>query len=181
MKIKTLSLISMTSLALMACGGGGGSDSSQATPAPASTTPTPTPTSTPAPTPTPTPTPTAVPAPIADPNATYETTAELIANRDFNLNQEYQLTVNYKAREARNVYLSLCSDFTQTQESIEVDYNSCLMRTATNSDYSGVVNVAAENQQLVMAIWYLDDINNPRFVVWENDSQQIGDKTFVVN
>lgn len=173
MKIKTLSLISMTSLALMGCGGGGGSDSSQATPAPASPAP--------SPTPAPTPTPAAVPAPVADPNATYETTAELIANRDFNLSQEYQLTVNYKAREARNVYLSLCSDFTQTQERIDVDYNSCLMRTATNSDYSGVVNVAAENQQLVMAIWYLDDINNPRFVVWENNSQQIGDKTFVVN
>lgn len=168
MKLTNKTIVSLASLFLIACGGGGGSAAPSPTPAP-----------TPVPTPTPTPTP--VPVPVPDPDASYDNTAQLIADRSFNLTQEYQLTINYNTNEQRRVYLSLCGDFTQTAETIDINYNSCLLRTATDSNYSSALNVANDKQSLVMAIWYLDDINNPKFVVWENDGSVIGNKTFTIN
>lgn len=116
-----------------------------------------------------------------DPNAIYATTAELIASKSFLFEQEYELAINYKNDDNRNVYLSVCSDFSDEEDWVNVNYNSCLLRTSIEGDYAGTVIVANDKHRLVMAVWYFDDPKNPRYVVWENDGDAKGANTFNVN
>lgn len=116
-----------------------------------------------------------------DPNAIYDSTAELIVSRKFLLKPEYALTVSYKNDGDRNAYLSICTDFTDGEEGIKVNYNSCLLRTSIESDYAGTLTVANDKNRLVMAIWYFDDMKNPRYEIWENDLNAKGVRTFDVN
>jgi len=178
MNITNITALSVMSLLLAGCGGGGGGTDSTATPAP---TPVVTPTPTPVATPTPTPVVTPTPVPVVDPNAVYDSTAELIVAQSFLIKQEYELAISYKNEDSRRAYLSLCSEFTEGQEGVKVNYNSCLLRTSINESYAGTVSVANDKKKLVMAIWYLDDVNNPRYAVWENDGDINGAQTFDVN
>ena len=116
-----------------------------------------------------------------DPNAIYDTTAELVAAKSFLLDQEYELAVSYKSDESSRAYLSVCSEFTEGLEGIEVNYNSCLLRTSIEREYTGTLKVANDKNRLVMSIWYLDDIKNPRYAVWINDSDDEDERTFAVN
>ncbi len=116
-----------------------------------------------------------------DPNAIYATTAELKAAKSFLLKQEYELTVSYKNDGNRNAYLSVCTEFTEGQYGIKVNYNTCLLRTSIESGYAGKLTVANDKNRLVMAIWYLDDIKNPRYEVWDNSSDAEGERKFEVN
>ena len=172
MKLTNNTSIFLMSLLMMGCGGGGSDDSS-----------------------TPDPVVVAVEEPVAevpeppvvstivepDPNATYESTADLIVSRKFLLKPEYALAVSYKNDGNRNAYLSLCTDFTEGEEGIKVNYNSCLLRTSIQSDYAGTLTVANDKNRLVMAIWYFEDMKNPRYEVWENDTDANGVRTFEVN
>lgn len=156
MKLTNIVITSLMSLLIVACGGGGGGTS----------------------------TPTSIPDPVVpivtepvvpdivepDPNAIYDTTAELIASKSFLLKQEYELAVSFKNDNSRSAYLSVCSEFTDGVEGIKVNYNSCLLRTSIESDYASTLTVANDKNRLVMAIWYLDDTKNPRYEIWENDS-----------
>jgi hypothetical protein len=172
MKLTNITLISMMSLLIVACGGGGGSTS---TPEPVLTVPP------------------VVEAPVVivvddpvsdpepDPNAIYDTTAELIASKSFLLDPEYELAVSYQNDGNRSAYLSVCTEFTEGQDGIKVDYNSCLLRTSIDNDYAGTLTVANNQNRLVMAIWYLDDTKNPRYEIWENSSETNDERKFVVN
>ncbi len=171
MKLTNIVLVSMMSLLMVACGGGGGDNSSTSTP-PAVATPAPV-------------------DPILnepevvegelDPNATYETTAELVVAKSFIIDQEYELTVSYNNDNNLSAYLSVCTEFTEGKSGIKVNYKSCLLRTSIESDYAGTLRVANDKDRLVMAIWYLDDMDNPRYEIWENDRDVIGVRTFEVN
>jgi hypothetical protein len=176
MKLTNIAVISMMSLLVLACGGGGG----------ASPTPTPV---------------VAVEEPVIpvvdqpivivvvepepelelDPNAIYDKTADLIAAKSFLLEQEYELAVSYNNDDNRSAYLSVCTDFTEEESGIKVNYNSCLLRTSIENDYAGTLTVANDQNRLVMAIWYLDDAENPRYEVWENDSAADAVRNFDVN
>jgi hypothetical protein len=172
MKLTNIALVSMMSLFILSCGGGGESSSPTAPSiAPVVEEP-------------------AVPvvtAPIVietvepDPNAIYDTTAELIASKSFLLEQDYALDVSYKSEGNRSAYLSVCTEFTEGEYGIKVNYNSCLLRTSIDNDYTGTLTVANDQTRLVMAIWYLDDAKNPRYEIWENDSDTNNVKKFVVN
>jgi len=116
-----------------------------------------------------------------DPDAIYDTTAELIAAKSFLLEPEYELTVSYQNQDTRSVYLSVCTEFTEGQNGIKVNYNSCLLRTSIDNDYAGKLMVANDQNRLVMAIWYLDDTKNPRYEIWENDLDSNGVRNFEVN
>jgi len=116
-----------------------------------------------------------------DTTAIYATTAELKAAKSFLLKQEYELTVSYKNNGNRNAYLSVCTEFTEGEYGIKVNYNTCLLRTSIQSGYSGKLTVANDKNRLVMAIWYLDDAKNPRYEVWENNSAAEGERKFEVN
>jgi len=164
-----ITVISMMSLLLVACGGGGGSSAS----------------STPEPVVAVVDDPVVVvvvePEPEPDPNIIYDTTAELVVAKSFLLEQEYDLSISYKNDNNRNVYLSVCTEFIEEKSGIKVNYNSCLLRTSIESSFAGKLTVANDKSRLVMAIWYLDDIKNPRFELWENDIDAKGDKKFEVN
>jgi hypothetical protein len=115
-----------------------------------------------------------------DPNAIYESTAELIASKSFLLEQEYELAISYKNADDRDAYLSVCTDFTEGEGGIKVNYNSCLLRTAIESDYASTLTVANDKHRLVMAIWYFDDMKNPKYTIWENDGDSKAIRTFDV-
>ncbi|NQZ20904.1 MAG: hypothetical protein HRT53_02515 [Colwellia sp.] len=116
-----------------------------------------------------------------DPNAVYATTAELKATKSFLLKQEYELTVSYKNASNRNAYLSVCTEFTEGEYGIKVNYNTCLLRTSIDKSYTGSLIVANDKNRLVMAIWYFDDVKSPRYEVWENNSDAEGERKFDVN
>lgn len=180
MKLSNIALISLVSLFIVSCGGGGGDSSdtniseTSAPVIPAVTAPD-------------------VPAVTdivevvteadiePDPNAIYESTAELVVSKSFLIEQAYELAVSYQNDDERRTYLSVCTEFTEGEDGIKVDYNSCLLRTSIESDFDGTLTVANDKNRLVMAIWYLDDMENPRFEVWENDTDAKEAKTFQVN
>ena len=188
MRFTNIAVISMMSLLMVACGGGGGSDSSGGSSSSSST-----------------PEATAEVEPVAevpveipavevvvadpevndvvepDPEAVYATTAELVAAKSFLFEPSYELAVSLSNNDKRSIYLSVCSDFIEDDSGISVNYNSCLLRTSIESDYSGTLSVANDKDRLVMAIWYLDDIDNPRYETWENSDDTEADKLFEVN
>lgn len=171
MKLTNNTSIFLMSLLMLGCGGGGSDDSSTPDPVVVAEEPV-----------------AAVAEPPVvstivepDPNATYESTAELIVSRKFLLKPEYALAVSYKNDGNRNAYLSVCTDFTDGKEGIKVNYNSCLLRTSIESDYVGTLTVANDKNRLVMAIWYFEDMKNPRYEIWENDTDAKGVRTFDVN
>lgn len=174
MKLTNIVLISMMNLLIVACGGGGGDESASSTSAPSALS-------------TPDPVVPIVDEPVEeveveiDPDATYETTAELVVARTFTIEQEYELAVSYKNDNNLSAYLSVCTEFTEEKSGIKVNYNSCLLRTSIESDYAGTLRVANDKKRLVMAIWYLDDTENPRYEIWENDSDAKGVRKFEVN
>lgn len=154
----TNNLIILTfSLSMIGCGGGGGSDTPVTQPVtPAVSSPPP-------------------------PAVTYNTTSELVVPKSFLIEQEYDLSIAYTDDANREVYLSICSDFTNEQSTITVNYNSCILRTASDGNYTNTVSIPNDKNQLVMAIWYLDDLNNPRYEFWNNDEATGTTKVFDVN
>ena len=132
---KSTLLIILTSF-LYGCGGDSDETTANATtPAPetpvAATTPAPevpVTTVTPAPEPLPVPevTTEVVEEVVPDPDAIYESTADLVVATSFLIEPEYQLAVSYNNTEKRDVYLSICSDFAESDAGMKVDYNSCL-------------------------------------------------------
>lgn len=116
-----------------------------------------------------------------DPNAIYESTAELVVSKAFLIEQEYELAVSYKNKDNRRAYLSVCSEFTEGLEGINVNYNSCLLRTSIEADFADTLKVGNDKNRLVMAIWFLDDTENPRYEVWQNNSEAEGLRRFDVN
>jgi len=179
MKFTNIAVLTMMSFLIVACGGGGSSASS-----PPATTVSEDPVTSDEPT---TSEDTEVvvseddPVIIIDPNIVYDTTAELVVDKPFLLKPEYELVVSYKDSNNRSAYLSVCTEFTEEQDNIKVNYNSCLLRTSVDSNYQASLTVANDKTRLVMAIWYLDDIKKPRYEVWENNSDAQGTKVFEVN
>lgn len=163
-KIQTLIFASVF---LTACGGGSDSNTSESIA---------------------TATPVAIAAnPASNANATnqtqypeYETTAALVASNQFLLEGEYSLTIKYKPIVHKNVYVSVCADFEVIDEKFDIDYQSCMLRVSTNSEHEANIMVANDKQQLVMAIWSIEDIDNPRYEVWNNNNKS-NNKLFVVN
>jgi hypothetical protein len=184
MKLINIVTVPMMSLLLLACGGGGGdSASTNATPAVEKVT-------APIVEPTVDPVVFSVPEPTEDPvvevelepdpNAVYESTAELVAARKFLFNHDYELAVSYKNEPNRSAYLSVCSEFTEG-DAIKVNYKSCLLGTSVEASYAGTLSVPNDKNRLVMAIWYFDDVNNPRYEIWENDNDASTLSAFNVN
>lgn len=169
MKFTNNLILLALSLSFIGCGGGGG-NSEPSIGASATDNPT-----------QPTPTPTPTPAATTDPNAVYDTTADLVVAKSFLMEQEYDLTIEYADTSNRAAYLSICSEFTQVQLKVSVNYDSCILRTTSNSSYKNIINIPNDKKQLVMAIWYLDDLNNPRYEFWNNDETTSQAKVFSVN
>lgn len=115
-----------------------------------------------------------------DPDAIYDTTAKLVAAKSFLLEAQYDLEVSFTNQAQRKAYISICSDFSES-EAMKVNYNSCIVRTSVTGSYSDTITVGNDNQELVMAIWYFDDINNPRYEVWQNTQNGDNTKVFSVN
>lgn len=119
---------------------------------------------------------------LPDPNAVYDTTAELLVANSFLIEQEYALDISFKNRESRRAYLSVCAEFTNdSKKGIQVNYDSCFLRTSIESDFAGSLSIPNHQHKLVMAVWYLDDDKKPSYHIWENNNDAEGLKTFNVD
>lgn len=185
MKLINITFMSITCSLMVACGGGGGSSSSSSSSS-VSVEPTPIKTVSEEPD-TPVVEPEVMEEPVVqditmpDPEAIYETTAELVAATSFLIKPEYDLTVTYGNKNNRNAYLSVCTEFSEENDTIKVNYDSCLLRTSISTDYEGKLSVANDKTRLVMAIWYLDDTKNPRYEIWQNNPVTNESQHFIVN
>ena len=119
--------------------------------------------------------------PEIDRNAVYDTTAELVAEKTFTLSLEYDLQVNYLNINNQNIYLSVCTEFDEGKEGIKVNYESCLLKASITESFQATMKVPNDQNRIVMALWNLDNPQQPRFETWvysiESDKQHI----FTVN
>jgi|GEM_PF-793374 len=172
MKYTTFLFVLIAYSSLIACGGGGSSASGGGDVAVVNPTPVPTTTPTttvpvvvePEPTLAPTPEPVFV---EPNPDAVYDSTAELIVPSVFTFEQEYPLSVEVSIAANRKAYISICSDFNREGDGVTVNYDSCLLRTSIEGDFNGELTVPNDKSTLVMAIWYLDEPESPRFEEWQ--------------
>jgi len=108
-----------------------------------------------------------------DPDAVYDSTAELIVPSSFTFEQEYALEVNISNVDNRKAYISICSDFSEEGDDLIVNYNSCLLRTSIKGAFRHQLLVPNNTLALVMAIWYLDEPQSPRFEKWHKSEGEI--------
>ncbi len=144
MKTQHLMISSLT-LILAACGGGGGGGEASA---PAAEQPTVT-TTVVEETPT-------IPKEAA-------TTAELVVPSNYNLEQDYDLTVTASTSSfgASSAHLSICTDYTEENGEIAVDFSSCLVKTNIAPDVTATVAVPGDVESLVAVILLLDTPAEP--------------------
>lgn len=118
---------------------------------------------------------------LPDVNAVYDSTKDLVSAKSFEIASEYELMINYKNESELSAYLSVCTDFTLQEEEVRVDYNSCLLRTSVETQYEATLTIPNDKKSVVMAIWYMDDIKNPHYAIWNNDAEIGYVKEFIVN
>lgn len=116
-----------------------------------------------------------------DPAAIYESTNDLVVAKSFEIKSQYDVNISYQNDEEVSVYLSICTEFTEQDGTITVNYNSCLLRTSVENDFEGKVTIPNDKERLVMAIWYVDDIDNPQYAIWENSFDKDYIREFIVN
>lgn len=115
-----------------------------------------------------------------DPNAVYSSTAELVVAKSFLLEPEYDLQVNYVNTNEQNIYLSVCTDFEESNTGIEVNYESCLVRTSVTESFQEYITIPNDKTKVVMAIWDLDNPQEPRFETWEYSTEDNNEHIFTV-
>ena len=116
-----------------------------------------------------------------DLDAVYSTTAELVAAKSFLLKPEYDLQVSYVNTDNQNIYLSVCTDFEEAKSGIKVNYESCLLRTSITESFQANIIVPNDKNRIVMAIWDLDNPQQPRYETWEYSIDPEDEHTFTVN
>ncbi|WP_111978083.1 hypothetical protein [Algibacillus agarilyticus] len=81
------------------------------------------------------------------------------------LSATFELTVSISGVSDK-VYVSLCDEFTEQQNTYSVQYDSCLFRTpVSSSSYSRTLKIANHNTDLVLAVWHYDG-RAPQFIRW---------------
>jgi len=153
---KSSTLVILLSV-LMGCGGGGESESN---PAPAATTP---------------------PPVVADPppaDNTVKTTADIVADADFDFSTKFNLNVDVKfAGLDQRAYLNVCL---APSEGEKLNINSCLFRSPLNS--SGLkesIMISHSEIKLIAQIWFYDGSTIPQEYEWEYQSNQ-SEQSFII-
>ncbi len=149
---KYLSL-SILTLSLAACGGGGGgSDTPSDEPAAAEVTSTSTPT-------------VASSTPQGD-----VATSELIVERDFDLAQDAAISIVVDQDVGSNRYLSVCTEFENTETGYSINYESCILRTANSGPSNYQINVPNDINRLIAVSWAYIESLAPSYSLWDRET-----------
>ncbi|MBW8184254.1 hypothetical protein [Shewanella nanhaiensis] len=147
---------------ITACGGGGGGDEGSE---PAAATGAVTPTTTTPPTTTPTPDPDPEPAP--------EPTSldDLVVAADNAMQAVFQLMISIDINSNKRAYFSLCDDYSVSNMSYEVNFESCRYRgPLIDGQLNADIKVANHNGQMLAVLWFYDG-SEPSYQLWQYDAE----------
>ncbi len=128
-------------LSLTACGGGGGgSSSASTTPAPQSSSPD-------------------SPAPQSAP----QSTKDLQVSARFDMQSTWTMDVLVALDLPEEGYLSICTDYTPRGGDYEIDFDSCLLRTALqDGEFRGKLTMNGATERLIGVLYFLDEARGPK-------------------
>ncbi len=158
--MKNLITLASLTLLLTACGGGPGGDSS----ASASSTGISTVTGT------------GPEGQNPDTAPVLENTAELRSNADFDFSSSRAIAIDFDVAAATTSQgmMSLCTKYTKTGETYDVDYNSCAVQAPlVNGVYSGKMDITNDIDSVVGVVWFADETMAP---VYKEFSLEVGAK-----
>jgi len=137
---------------MMACGGGGGGGAVSASSAQGVVTPAP------------------------EPEISIATAATASATREIQVPNGFALAANYtvlldvdlEGEYSHRISLSVCTDFLRKDKSVQVDYDSCLLKASTrNGRFSSELEVGTAQKSLVLVIGYFDGPSGVDHRIWE--------------
>ena len=86
------------------------------------------------------------------------------ARFDFSTIEHYDIGVDISPTTTARGYLSICSDYSFSQNRYNVDYTSCVLRTPVfNGVYEGHVDISAQYSRMIAVIWFNDMSVDPIF------------------
>jgi hypothetical protein len=81
-------------------------------------------------------------------------TSDLVASDSFDFTSSYTVKVDIQLSKTAPKYLNICQESTGLNNSVEVDYGSCLLQMALEvGRFEGDITVTNDITKLVIAIW----------------------------
>jgi hypothetical protein len=97
-------------------------------------------------------------------------TSDLQASSDFNFSDAWDLSVDVdvSARISGPAYLTICSNFSETAEGYDVDYDNCQLKTALRDGaYQGSLKMTGTKTRLLVTLLDFSKPEQPQQLVWE--------------
>ncbi len=105
-----------------------------------------------------------------------ENTAELRSSADFNFSSSRAIAIDFDVAAAITSpgLMSLCTKYTKTDDSFDVDYNSCTVQAPlVDGVYSGKMDVTNDINSVIGVVWFKDETVAP---VYKEFSLEVGAK-----
>lgn len=105
-----------------------------------------------------------------------ENTAELRSSADFNFSSSRAIAIDFDVAAASTSQglMSLCTKYTKTDDSFDVDYNSCTVQAPlVDGVYSGKMDVTNDINSVIGVVWFKDQTVPP---VYKEFSLEVGAK-----
>lgn len=105
-----------------------------------------------------------------------EYTADLRSSADFDFSSSRAIAIDFDVAAASTSpgLMSLCTKYTKTDDSFDVDYNSCTVQAPLeNGLYSGKMDVTNDINSVIGVVWFKDETIQP---VYKEFSLEVGAK-----
>ncbi|WP_372880111.1 hypothetical protein [Psychromonas sp.] len=103
------------------------------------------------------------------------------AGFDFSTGYPVYFSASLAQRNSETVFITLCSEYTQTGEEYDVDYQSCLLKVSvTDGFFSETLFLTNDKQALVAVLWFFDG-SDPLYIPWTKDGNQDGLQQFSIS
>lgn len=104
------------------------------------------------------------------------TTSELVVPAGFDMEQDYLLTINANAADfgTDSAYLSICSDFSESDGTYDIDFSSCIVKATFAPEIEQSLQIPNDVETLVAAVFFLNGESQPVFSRWQRsgDSEE---------
>jgi len=97
------------------------------------------------------------------------TTGELVSDPNFNLSASIELTVTLPSLPSASTdyFINICTSFTNDNNVIQVNYQSCKLRTTlTSQTQQFTLSLSTTETQLVAQVWPIENGAQPVNVFW---------------
>jgi len=111
-----------------------------------------------------------------DTSPALEFTADLKSSADFDFSSSRAIAIDFDVASASTSpgLMSLCTKYTKTDDSYNVDYSSCTVQAPlVNGTYSGKMDVTNDIDSVVGVVWFKDESIPP---VYKEFSLEVGAK-----